>query len=97
MHVYEKLDGTNVLAYHFEDADGQQRLTYKLRLSPVLRNSKWGPFLEYWREILARHPALPERITANFCHVSFELYGARNAHLISYDGPLAVAALFGIG
>lgn len=96
VHVYEKVDGTNVLAYHYEDADGQQRLTYKLRLSPVLRNSKWGRFLDYWREILSRHSDLPERIKANSCQVSFELYGTRNAHLIAYDVSLAVAALFGI-
>jgi hypothetical protein len=95
-HLYEKLDGTNVLAYRYEDADGQRRLTYKLRLSPVLRNSKWGPFLDYWRELLARHPDLPGLVEANNCHLSFEMYGARNAHLIAYDAPLAAALLFGV-
>jgi len=45
IHLYEKLDGTNVLAYRYRDGDGQWRLTYKLRLSPTLRNSRWGPFL----------------------------------------------------
>lgn len=95
-HLYEKLDGTNVLAYRYADADGRARLTYKLRLSPVLRNSKWGPFLDYWRELLARHPDLPGLVEANGCHVSFEMFGARNAHLIAYDVPLAVAVLFGV-
>ena len=95
-HLYEKLDGTNVLAYRYVDADGRGRLTYKLRLSPVLRNSKWGPFLDYWRELLARHPDLPGLVEANGCHVSFEMFGARNAHLIAYDVPLAVAVLFGV-
>lgn len=95
-HLYEKLDGTNVLAYRYRDADGRARLTYKLRLSPVLRNSKWGPFLDYWRELLARHPDLPELIESNGCHISFEMFGARNAHLIAYDVPLAVALLFGV-
>ena len=95
-HLYEKLDGTNVLAYRYRDAEGRARLTYKLRLSPVLRNSKWGPFLDYWRELLARHPDLPARVEASGCHVSFEMYGARNAHLIAYETDLAVAALFGV-
>ncbi len=95
-HLYEKLDGTNVLAYGYADADGRRRLTYKLRLSPVLRNSKWGPFLDYWRELLARHPDLPGLVEANGCHVSFEMYGARNAHLIAYEVPLAAALLFGV-
>ena len=95
-HLYEKLDGTNVLAYRYRDADGRARLTYKLRLSPVLRNSKWGPFLDYWRELLARHPDLPALVEASGCHVSFEMYGARNAHLIAYENDLAVALLFGV-
>ena len=95
-HLYEKLDGTNVLAYRYHDADGCGRLTYKLRLAPVLRNSKWGPFLDYWRELLARHPDLPGMVEANGCHVSFEMYGARNAHLIAYETDLAVAVLFGV-
>lgn len=95
-HLYEKLDGTNVLAYRYADADGARRLTYKLRLSPVLRNSKWGPFLDYWRELLGRHPDLPARVEASGCHLSFEMYGARNAHLIAYDEPLATALLFGV-
>jgi hypothetical protein len=95
-HIHEKLDGTNVLAYHYTDAAGQRRLTYKLRLSPVLRNSKWGPFLDYWRELIARHPDLPELAEANACHISFEMYGARNTHLIAYDEALAAAVLFGV-
>lgn len=95
-HLYEKLDGTNVLAYRYVDAVGERRFTCKLRLSAVLRNSKWGPFLDYWRELLVRHPDLPGLIEANACHVSFEMYGARNAHLMAYEVPLAVAALFGV-
>lgn len=95
-HIYEKLDGTNVLAYRYHDADGRTRLTYKLRLAPVLRNSKWGPFLDYWKELLARHPGIARVAEANDCHVSFEMYGARNAHLITYDVELAAAVLFGV-
>lgn len=85
-----------MLAYRYTDADGRRRLTYKLRLSPVLRNSKWGPFLDYWRELLACHPELPGLVEASGCHLSFEMYGARNAHLIAYEEPLAVALLFGV-
>ena len=28
-------------------------------IAPTLRNSKWGPFLDYWRELLARYPEIP--------------------------------------
>jgi hypothetical protein len=94
--IYEKLDGTNVLAYRYADAEGRVRLTYKLRLAPVLRNSKWGAFLDYWRELLARHPDIARLVELNDCHVSFEMYGARNAHLIAYDVDLSPAVLFGV-
>lgn len=94
--LYEKLDGTNVLAYTYRDARGQSYLTYKLRLAATLRNSKWGPFLDFWRELLERYPAIPRLVEGNHCHISFEIYGARNAHLIAYEMPLEVAALFGV-
>ena len=94
--LYEKLDGTNVLAYRYRDARGSSFLTYKLRLSAVLRNSRWGPFLDFWGELLARYPAVPHLVDANRCHISFEMYGARNPHLISYDAGLDLAVLFGV-
>jgi hypothetical protein len=95
-HLYEKLDGTNVLAYRYRDAGGAWHLTYKLRLAATLRNSKWGPFLDYWRELIGRHPGIPGLVEANNCHISFEMYGARNAHLIMYPVDLAPAVLFGV-
>ena len=57
-HVYEKLDGTNVLAYRYRDAAGAVRTTFKLRLHPVLRNGTFGGFLDMWQELLERHPVL---------------------------------------
>ncbi|MBI5525174.1 MAG: hypothetical protein HY897_02490 [Deltaproteobacteria bacterium] len=95
-HLYEKLDGTNVLAYRYRDADGDSHLTYKLRLAAALRNSKWGPFLDYWKEMIAKFPGIPKLVDANNCHVSLEMYGARNAHLIAYSVDLAPAVLFGV-
>ncbi|MGH9391205.1 MAG: RNA ligase family protein [Vicinamibacteria bacterium] len=94
--IYEKLDGTNVLAYRYLDAEGGLHTTYKLRLFSVLRNSKWGPFLDMWKEMLARYPAIASLPEVNGCAVSFELYGSRNAHLVIYDQPLDCAVLFGL-
>lgn len=94
--IYEKLDGTNVLAYRFQDAEGTIRVTYKLRLHPVLRNGKWGAFLDMWREMLERYPSIPLLPAANGCSVSFELFGGRNVHLMVYDVPLDCALLFGV-
>ncbi len=96
IYIYEKLDGTNVLAYRYCDAEGKWHVTYKLRLYPILRNSRWGPFLEMWQELLQRHPTMPQLVAENNCAISFEMYGLRNAHLMLYDVDLAVAALFGV-
>jgi len=96
IHLYEKLDGTNVFAYRYQDTEGRRHQTYKLRLAPTLRNSRWGAFLDMWRELLLRHPMIPQLVEANDCHISFEIYGTRNTHLVVYERDLAVAALFGV-
>jgi hypothetical protein len=96
IYLYEKLDGTNVLAYRYRDGAGNWHLTYKLRLAPTLRNSRWGPFLEMWQELLRQHPTIPQLVETNDCHISFEMYGSRNTHLMVYEVDLAVAALFGV-
>ncbi len=95
VEVYEKFDGTNVCAYqyHFENNTFQ---TYKLRLFPVLRNSKFGNFLDLWLEMLEKYPQLSSICNTNKCSVSFELYGNRNTHLITYPAPLDIALLFGV-
>jgi hypothetical protein len=58
IHLYEKLDGTNVFAYHYQDVEGRRHQTYKLRLVPTLRNSQWGAFLDMWLVLLV--PLLAE-------------------------------------
>jgi hypothetical protein len=93
--IYEKFDGTNVLAFFYQWRS-QKYLTFKLRLSPVIRNSRHGPFLDLWQEVLQAHPEIPRLPEINGCAISFELYGARNKHLVVYDVPLAVAVLFGV-
>lgn len=96
IEIFEKYDGTNVLAYDYRDSEGRRRLTYKLRLSPVLRNGRFGDFLDLWREMLARYPVIPELVDVNGCSLSFELYGGRNMHLIHYEEPLDCVLLFGV-
>ncbi len=95
IEVYDKLDGTNVFAYRYS-RNGERFQTYKLRLSPVLRNSKFGEFLELWKEILERYQQISRVCEVNACGISFEMYGSRNTHLILYEEPLDIALLFGI-
>lgn len=94
--IYEKIDGTNILAYRLRDGENKWHVTYKLRLSPVLRNGKWGHFLDMWQEMLERYPQIPELPVINDCALSFELFGSRNALLMLYETPLDCALLFGV-
>ena len=94
--IYEKIDGTNILAYRLRDAENRWHVTYKLRLHPVLRNGKWGHFLDMWKEMLERYPQIPRLPVTNECALSFELFGSRNALLMLYETPLDCALLFGV-
>lgn len=96
IRIYDKIDGTNVLSYRYRDPDGALRTSYKLRLCPVLRESKWGDFLGMWRDLLEVHPEIHTLVGRNDCAVSFEMFGARNRHLIEYDEPLSCLVLFGV-
>jgi len=96
INVYEKLDGTNILAYTYKDADGQEYVTYKTRLRPVIQDGTYGRFESMWREFLERVD-VAELVRKNGCNLSFELYGRRNKVLIEYDVSLDAKILFGRG
>lgn len=96
IHFYEKLDGTNILSYCYDHPDGHQLTSHKLRLAPFVRNGRWGGFLDMWKEMLARRPQVVEMVARENINASFEMYGGRNEHLVSYDNGLDVAFLFGV-
>ena len=70
--------------------------TYKLRLSPVLRNGRFGAVPGPVAGDAGRYPVIPELVEINGCSLGFELYGARNTHLILYEEPLDCVLLFGV-
>ena len=92
---YEKLDGTNVFAYSYVDEKGEKFVSYKTRLKPFLSNSKFGPFADLWKDVTkdTRH-RLEVAIKAQGMNVAFELWGARNPHLVKYDISLQASMLF---
>lgn len=96
IEVYTKLDGTNILGYTYQDADGNIYISYKTRLRPFLGTSKFGAFVDLWREMLKKYPKIPNLILDNGCNISFELYGKRNKILVEYETLLDVAVLFGV-
>lgn len=94
--IWEKIDGTNVLAYHYEYG-GQDLVSYKTRLTPVIRDMKFGYFEAMWRELLSKEQWISDLILLNpALNLSFELYGERNPITIQYNIPLAAALLFGV-
>lgn len=95
VNVYEKYDGTNVLAYSYYHG-GKEYVTYKTRLTPVLCGSKWGDFPTMWREMLKCYPQIPQAVLDTRLSLSFELFGSRNKHMILYDELLDVRMLFGV-
>ena len=97
IECYVKIDGTNILAYYYNDLRGQRYLSYKTRLRPFVQNSRFGPFQDMWREVGVEWAHKLKGIMHDWnCNLSFELYGARNPHLVVYEVPLAITLLFGI-
>jgi hypothetical protein len=98
INVYEKLDGTNIVAYSYK-IKGKRHITFKTRLTPVLTRSRWGDWGKMWDEMLQKYDylyGLIEKWAECDINLSFELYGNRNKHLVEYPVPLDVALLFGI-
>lgn len=93
--AYEKIDGTNVLQYQYVDKVGARYTSYKTRLLPFLRQSKWGDFFSMWQRMMEKYPDLAKLSSLNNCNISYELYGSLNQHLVKYEAALDVAVLFG--
>lgn len=91
---YLKLDGTNIFGYLYRDANGKEFVSYKTRLLPFVQESKFGPFLSMWKSMLEKYPVIPHIIANEGYNASFELWGARNPHLIKYEIPLEASLLF---
>ena len=91
IYRYEKLDGTNIFGFSYV-AGGQKFVSYKTRLMPFVQESKFGPFLSMWKEMLIKYPLIPRAIHS--MNISFELWGARNPLLVKYNIPLETSVLF---
>jgi len=97
LRAYEKIDGTNILAYRYQDVDGNEYITYKTRLTPVVRASVFGDFKSMLSELIESEWWIDEVINTNpEYNISFELYGSRNPITIDYNIPLALTVLFGV-
>lgn len=96
IEVYRKLDGTNVLSYFYYFKD-YRFLTFKTRLRPFLSSGRFGDFYTMWNEVAKDYfSEIKKKMIDKNCHLSFELFGARNPHLIAYKNSLNFALLFGV-
>ncbi len=96
IEIYEKLDGTNILAFFYSNGDNRY-LSFKTRLRPFLSSSKFGDFYNMWREVAIPYfSEIEMEMGRSGCNLSFELYGSRNVHLVVYPVPLDIALLFGV-
>lgn len=98
IRIYEKLDGTNICQYFYKDAAARYYITYKTRLTPVIRNTKARKHEDMWKEILEKSPEIEEVTRELYGKFSFsyELYGNRNRHMVRYNTALDVIPLFSV-
>ena len=94
IQAYEKLDGSNIFGFVYYDFDNNPFVSYKLRLRPFLANSRFGNFLDMFREI--KPDGLDDYIATSGYNLSMELWGQLNPHLIHYPSVnLQLSVLFG--
>jgi hypothetical protein len=93
IEVFEKYDGTNIVAFKYLDAEGKNFISYKTRGSPFLRNNNFNNFLDMWNETLKIYSDIP-KLAEPFQSLSFELFGSRNRILVNYKVSLEVKLLF---
>ncbi|MBD3261916.1 MAG: hypothetical protein GF334_09670, partial [Candidatus Altiarchaeales archaeon] len=96
--AYEKLDGTNILAYSYQDAEGNRFITFKTRLTPVVRNGLHASHKDLWKNLLEDRQDISEAAqqASESLSLAFEMYGNMNPLLISYDTPLEAVVIFGV-
>ena len=96
MERYEKLDGTNIFAFGYKNHLGKRFVSYKTRMRPfIAKNSTFGNFYDMWLDMLAKYNVdnMVEKAIEKQYTLSFELWGARNPHLIKYEHPSLDASL----
>ena len=96
IRVFEKLDGTNILAFSYRGPGKSRYVSFKTRLMPFVGNRGQGDFLTLWRRMLEKYPQIPDLVLGGGHSLSFELYGAMNTHTIHYSNLLDIALLFTI-
>jgi predicted nucleotidyltransferase len=96
VEVFEKLDGTNVLLFHYQDAGGRRFVSYKTRSAPFLGVQAYGDFLALWRAMLDRYAAEIATLVESPCSFGFELFGRELPMLTGYETRLDARLLYAL-
>lgn len=84
------------MAYHYT-YNGKDFVTFKTRLTPIVKDMGFGMFGSMLRECLNEHDWISRVIVNNpSMNLSFELFGSRNPITVKYNVPLAICLLFGV-
>lgn len=97
IEAWNKLDGTNILSFWYSDMNSEKCLSFKTRLTPILKDIGYGSFYSLWMEYWNEHTWINSVIHENQDYnLSFEMFGSRNPITIEYNIPLEINLLFGI-
>lgn len=92
-----KLDGTAIIFYPLTAADGRVlEVVPRTRLQPVVSPSRWGNWNQLIAEAMPDRSAVERAVTQERVILIFELWGYRNAHLVTYTTPLAMTLHTGV-
>jgi hypothetical protein len=95
--VYDKIDGTNICLFRYCDNQGLKFTSYKTRLTPFLRESKFGNWKLMWQKVSRLYPgAFQELLDDGYYNFGFEMFGSFNKVLVEYDVVLDVRLLYAI-
>nr|URC17485.1 MAG: hypothetical protein [Lokiarchaeota virus Skoll Meg22_1214] len=89
---YEKIDGTNILQYTYEDGNGKRYQSFKTRLT-MFPSPEFQLLLN---KALNKHPNIEKMPFLNNCNISYELYGYLNPITVIYEEDIDLKVLFGI-
>jgi len=94
--VFEKLDGTNIFAFRYKDADENEFMSFKTRLVPFLRMDGFKDWIAMFKQACDECPKVIYDAKKKPGGQAFEMYGYLNEILIKYDVAISLRYLYTI-
>lgn len=94
--VFEKLDGTNIFMFKYNDVEGSEFISFKTRLTPFLKAEGFKDWISMFAQAVAKRPDLIEKFKKVPGGHAFEMYGYLNEILIKYEEDIDLRYLYSI-